>query len=126
MKHLSLKTARALRDAGWKQEGSAFYWHTLGNSWGPEEWDVVSAKDCRIVTAHSRWYACPTTDELLEALHPIVRDRGNLLELWGNNLWHGTADCDGVETTTDADTPAEALAALYLKLHGQEAKEAKP
>lgn len=91
---VSLETAKLLKDSGFKQDTS-LYWFAFGH--GIHEWqltdrilDKKSIKGWRHFEKNNKetvMYASPTTDELLSEL-PILLD-GYKLNLYrlGNGLW---------------------------------------
>ncbi len=72
IKTVSLETAKALKDAGFRQDNMAYYYPgELSCFKGPVsmEWGIESG-----LNSHFK-YAAPTTDELLEELPEIVKDQ---------------------------------------------------
>jgi hypothetical protein len=119
---LSLATSMKLKEAGWKQRDSDFYWSTFINisSTTPtvilselvsnEELDEVSE---RSHLKHLKFFAAPTTDDLLEAL-PIDISLDKDIDGYHAGF---RLDNEAEVKVAPKDTPSEALASLWLSLH---------
>lgn len=110
MKHLSLETCQRLKAAKYPQDGSMFVFIPLSEGRWRHLYFMQAAINC------PKGIACPTADELLEALGGEI----DWLEVDATEPGRVCyqARYDG-EVTDYADTPAEALAALWLTLNEQ-------
>lgn len=129
IKTVTLETAKALKEAGFRQE-TDFYWSQLHYSRPNELPKIVHESDCRHKEQRDL-FSAPSSDEILELLPHTVTKPGYsqlyLLTLWKENaneyhvayspLW----ELSHFEAQTfSGDNPAEILAAmwLYLKKEG--------
>lgn len=118
MKHLSLETARALKTGGYPQDGSAFYLveHRGGLvCWHRSIWSGLQTGESDQLTKILA--ACPTTDELLQALTGCGCE---LYEQLDAPRWFAIAKRyvaeDKGPVIVNEETPIEALAALWLAI----------
>lgn len=125
MKHISLDTARALKQAGFPQEGSAFYYINFtpmdSRSFQVDRYNLRSRDSLAYYTpkelqeANLSVIAAPTADELLEVMSDNPDSCLTLRQRYTNPVtWRAIQG--GTITSPVCDTPSEALAALWLAL----------
>lgn len=118
---LSLETCLKLKEAGWEQDGD---WLFIKSGLIKIDWQTLPPVLVpRILTEHSNHYrgehiaACPSLEELLEAVHNLRPLLGIKLDLSLQRGWTSCVYADGMQDGISRQTsPSEAVAALWLKL----------
>jgi|GEM_PF-4808460 len=134
MNHLPLETCRQLKEAGFPQDEAGYWYHWLEYRNEAVLLRSAYSEDRHWQGAHR--IACPNSDELLEALPPGYTTSGI-----GNKwiTWYPTSHRHGnpymppevakeeedrefrlSRTSGSHETPAHALAALYLALNAKQ------
>lgn len=121
IKKVCLETAKALKNAGFRQEGINSYWNNYEN---PDiESKVCSEGYPKSAWAVSETYAAPTSDEILEELPYSLRFTESDYWLWVTKLKHGTYEVRytdafhrKVKRITQDESLPEALAQMWLFL----------
>lgn len=104
---LPYSVCAALRDAGFPQKGNGYFLSNL-----EEKIKLRYLNDGDIVTI--KYAYCPTTDELIEELGEDLLNLTHDNRKWHTNFIQGDEYDYG---DAEGETPAAALASLYLSLH---------
>jgi hypothetical protein len=95
---VTLQTAKTLKTAGFKIEPILWRVKMSGSAWRVTSMGI----------GESNRYAAPTAQEIADQLPGVVNVQRDNTGWW----------CSGADLGASYDTMAEALAALWLRLHG--------